>query len=308
MKQQIKTLYSVESNYELTYERLSDLTDITHFDNAENLYAVRLNITTQKTGFYTNLNIEEWQKIVSKEHLEALLENPTNYKDYEKKFVLSNPISLVTQEYIDYRRDIGFNTNLYEYLHRERLDATQHVSKDYFTDHNNQNYQFIQYIPNRQHFSLWKDVDGEYIIEPFAMSYSEANLDNQTYHLDELISHLSGRSDIRFLLEKDYSSSISFLKTPFNENHGDANRIIHDIPSYNAEENKTESINIIYKPEQKDIEKILQYDNSNRTELYNTKKIFNIETFIVSEVLHCGAFKVNPTPEESIIHKRKFKR
>jgi hypothetical protein len=302
MKFTKSTDYSVNTKYDLNYEPLYDLTNVDHFKNGENLYAVSLKITETKEGHYTGVNKTKWSRIINKEHLEAIISSPDRYLALEQNFLTDTPISLVKPIYLSEFSQYGLDGNLANILDEKKSEHTSVTSTNFLKDGKTEEYKFIQYIPNDNCVRAWIDSDGVKYCNPFVMDYIYANLNNKTYHLDELVEHLSERDDVGFLINKSYSHR-TILKCPLKDDEPYLNKIIEDIPHYNAEEDNDECITLVYYPKGEAIEQILNWTTD------NDKVSHNVDDFIVREILGGNKFLKNPTIASEIeIPKRKFKK
>lgn len=198
-------------------------------------------------------------------------------------------------------------SNLAEIAHVPKKEHEQFVSKEFFTDGASADFEFIQFIHNDKGNRLWRDSAGKLYSEPFIFNYIGASLDNGTYHLDELIEHLMKRDDIAFITESEgysrYKSTL--LRGPLTGKEEGVNKIISDIPGYNRDEGRDETICVVYYPKQEDLMKILQWDEKKE----KSKEIWSLEQFIVRKILGAEAYLKKPVVEqEPEIPKRKFKR
>lgn len=310
MREKLKTSYTVETSYTLDFEPLFKLTNISHFTDAKDLYAVSLKVKEETTGSFTKKTTSTWSKVINKEHLEALIKEPFNYVDLEDLYRLPHSYALVTNEYIDnFVKFSGYGNQLTELADLPEFNVEKHVSSDFLNKIDDPKFKLIEYNYTRNTSHYLIDTEGNKYLQPRVLGYIGANLNNEKYDLDLLVEHLSKRDDITFILSdaRSYSKDrIQILAAPFDENAPGIDKIITDIPHYNATEEQTESIEIIYRPKAQDVQKILDWevDKSDR------RDIWSIDDFIVKDILEGQQFcKQQPIPvEEPETPKRKFKK
>lgn len=303
------TAYTVSSKYDIEFEKLSDLTEIKNFKDGEDLYVINLDSKTITTGVFEKTSTDNFNNVIDKDLLDKIIENPEKIEEFRMNFTPQQPVYLVKKEFLPLFVEYG-TRNVGQLLDNETKDLHIYsfISHDIIADSNNEEYMFIQYIKSQNHDQTYIDNTGKKYMEPYILDYCMANLSNGDYDLDDLVEHLSQRDDIAFVIEgKKYHEHL-LLKAPLNGNEKGIDKIIEDIPHYNADEERNECITIVYYPKDEHIDKIL---NWNQKDPENDKKgIYSIQSFIVKEILGGIKFAKNlpePVKEESI-PKRKFKR
>lgn len=309
MKITKNTEYTVATQYKINYEKLSDLTNVEHLVEGDNLYVFNLHIKKVTTGLYEKESKEVITKIVEKELLDKICEHPENYDELEKQYHSSNPVLLVKKEFLPIFTQYG-QYNFVETLGIKDIEThvSTFMSKDFIKDAKNDNYEFIQYLKNDHSYITIVDVEGTKYMEPIMMDYIRGQLSNEHYYLDELVEHLITRNDLAFMVQgKGYRDKV-LLNGPLKGNEKGIDKIIEDIPGYNADENSTEYINVIYYPKNEDINKLLSW--TEHGEDNHKKQIYDMASFAVKEILGGLNFTKKIVVEENndvVIPKRKFK-
>ena len=305
MKKTKEIDYSVKTLYEIEHRPLSDFTSVKNFTDGEDLHVISFKTTVQKSGFYSYTTASQAEKIIHKFHLDELIANPEKEETINKSYKNENPIWLVKKDFLNEITEFGRNTNLHQVLNIKKNDINQFISKDVLKDASNKDYQFVEFVKNENSIYAWRDSENNIYMEPMIFNYISANLENETYDLDSLVEHLLKRDDIAFLTNSE-SRNVKLLKCPMeiNGNEKEIGNIIDDIPGYNASDERNETICIVYYPKTKDADKIINWKRSKESQ-----EIWNIDNFIIREVLGCKAFlNKKAVPEEEQVPKRKFKR
>lgn len=299
MKFSKETKYVVENHYEAEAFPLSEAVNVSHFKNGQDLLVVSF-VNKEKVNGYLNRESEKsFQVITTKEKFKEFEEHPENAKaDFGKASVY-----FVKKEFLPYFTEFGEWGQLSKINNQKEKNLNDFKVKDVFTQAKSKDYEFIEFVGNPGDRQIWKDSNGKLYMAPFVMSYIQAQLDNGTYHLDELVEHLMSFDNVGFIVEKKWRES-EILRCPLTGNEDGVSKIISDIPYYNAENGKDETINLVYYPKSEDIEKIINW----KEDKVNYPEIWNVENFIIRVILDCEKFRVNPVADvEPVIPKRKFK-
>lgn len=310
MREKLKTSYTVETSYTLDFEPLSKLTNISHFTDAQDLYAVSLQVKEVTSGSFNKKDNSKWSKIINKEHLDALIKEPFNFVELENLYKLEKSYTLVTQAFIDNFVNYGnYGDQISKLENAPTLDRSNNVSQDFLNKINDPQLKFIEYNYNENTSHYIIDTEGNKYLAPSVLGYIHANLNNEKYDLDLLVEHLSKRNDITFILSDAHGYSkdkIGILKAPFDDTAAGIDKIICDIPYYNATDEQSECIEIIYRPKAQDVQKILDWEVDNS----DPRNIWSVEDFIIKDILEGQQFcKQQPIPvEEPEEPKRKFKK
>lgn len=305
MKQKTTTSYTVNTSYELEYDLLSSYVNTKNLNDADALYIVQLIVNEETTGSFNKKTSKVWSDIITEKHYNELLAAPHDYENIAKNNRIAHPIALIKPQYLDFFVKYGSYGELSKLEHIENLNRADYISTNPFQDIVKPEFTVFQYLNNHNLSYYMKDIYGKNYITPIILDYTDGSLDNSTFELDGLVEHLSTRKDVAFLLENNYSKEPSILYGPLKGDEKGLNRIIQDIPSYNADEDRTESIAIVYYPQEKDVERLLNWNSKE-----DPNKFWSVKQFIISEVLEGKQFsKIQVVPEaEPETPKRKFKR
>jgi hypothetical protein len=305
-----ETEFVTKNTYEIKASPLSKVTDVSNFINGENLFVISYTKTTTITGSFVSSAKENKQNVVTKEFIDALVKEPHLYSSLLKSFAQENPISFVNFDYKENFKQYGWNEGIMELSGKSKKDIlpedhhNKMINKAY-DESGNKDYEFIQFIDNKNHLRVFGDKEGNLFTEPQVYDYIGANLDNGNYHLDELVEHLSKRNDVAFISDPNsssYSKSSKLLQCPLVGDELGINNIIDDIPGYNAEDGRDEAICLVFKPNTEQIKKMMSWDAKENA------NIWNIDNFVVRDLLDCEKFRLVPEPEViSVVPKRKFK-
>ncbi len=300
-----QTEFVTKNDYEINYRPLSEAVDVTHFINGNNLFLMDYTNSTKVSGCINKESSENIQRIVSTETLAKITDNPSSFHQVAKED--NSYIYYVKKGFLEYQKEIGDNSVLAEMRKKEAQSLNDFVNKKCFNHSDDSQYEFIQFVHNKNHLKVWKDSKGEMCMTPFVFDYISANLDNGTYHLDSLIEHLMQRDDVAFIINisRWAEDECKLLKCPLSENEPGLNRIISDIPGYNAEEGKDETITLVYYPKPEHIDSIMNWEHDKND---RGGRIWNLDNYIVRDLLGCDKFSKKPILEtESVVPKRKFK-
>lgn len=298
--------YNIKVTYTLKYLPLSDFVNIEHFIDGNQLYLSELKINESKTGFYNTNNKSSVVKIINHKHLTELLEHPEHYISLNDTYKLTYPVHLVRKDFLPeftlYGNDYN---NLGQMLNLKIPSFNEQLSNNLAKDSINPDFEFLQSVPNENHLQVFLDSKGTKHCAPFIFDYCFAQLDNANYDLDAVVDFLSKRDDVAFLIKHDGYRKYSLLECPLQSDEKYMGKIIEDIPHYNADEDRNETINIIYRPKQQDLDKILMWQDNIEDK---NQDIFNLATFIIKKVLNCQQFSTQKIVEEDVAPiKRKYK-
>lgn len=305
MKYSKDTQFITNSHYEIDAHPLSDFTDVTNFNpvglsSEDRMFVVKHKQHVKVSGVFNKEETKEVEGFITGKELNDLVENPhaTNLITGGKHTTF-----LVSKDFLDYFTKYGQYGQLAKLVGNEELNFSKFVSKTPFTEGKSKDKEFIQFAGKHSDEPVWKNTEGKLFMAPFVFDYIGANLDNGNYHMDELIEHLMKRDDVAFLVEVDFRKE-KILSCPLHGNEEGVNKIIRNIPYYNADEGRNETINLIYYPKQEDIEKIISWKENKKEH----PEIWNRENYIVRVILDCEKFRIKPLKEvEPVVPKRKFK-
>lgn len=299
MKITKETEFVTKNFFEIDSVPLSEFTDVSHFKNGATMFAVSFNNKTVISGAIQKETEYKFEGILSANQKNELVKNPLGF-NFNKN---TNGVYLVKKDFLDYFTKYGQYGQLAKVDDKKELNFNDFISSKPFSEGADDSYEFVQHMSghNDGHFVL-KNKDGKLFMPPFVMDYIAAHLDNGNYHLDELIEHLIKRDDVAFLVEKDWRKE-AILRCPLKGDEEGVDKIIRNIPYYNSEENRNETINLIFYPKSEDIEKILNWKENK-----DNPEIWNVENYIVRVILDCEKFRIKPVAEvEPVVPKRKFK-
>lgn len=299
--------FTTKNSYKLESFKLSRVTNVSNFNNGDNIYAIKFEDSKKVIGSINEENFFKKEMILSKQTVEEICENPHDFQLIVKKD--NTNIYFISKEFIPYFSNYGERFHLNEIYDIKNKEMEDFINSNCFNNPKDNTSEFIQLVNNKNHLKIWKTSDGELHTQPIMLDYIRAKLDNETYDLDLLVEHLMKRDDVAFLINKNtYGSSknkTKILSCPLTGKENGVEEIINDIPYYNASESMTESISLIYKPKSKDIEKIMNWEMPINNE---TNMIWNLETYILNDLLNCITCSKVPTIiKESVCPKRKFK-
>lgn len=303
MKSSKEIKFETKIQYDVEYEPLSKFTNVEHFENGSDMFVINVNEKTIKTGFYKNNTSSNHQAIVSKEHLDAILAEPEDLRNLNSKFKYKTSIELVDKNYTAYLSEIGFRCSILEKINKDKKEPAK--PDNVWDNANDSAYEFVEMMDRDS--GLCKDSRGNMFMSPIRFDYINGTFDNEKYHLDELVEHLSKRDDIAFITDENNSFKAKLIKAPFTGKEKDLNKIISEIPYYNASEGRTESICVIYYPKTKDLLKIMAWnmkDPSFSQELRS--RLYDEKQFIASQIFSADQFQKSfVVVQES--KKRKYK-
>jgi hypothetical protein len=302
-----KQEYVTQNSFSIEHMPLSDVIDVSKFVNGADVNLVNYNKQTVISGDKKDTKSFNKQMLLDADSLQKVLEKPYDFDAVVSKLNNPNPIVLVKKEYWDFFQDEGLYAQIGRAVGKEeKRDYNSFTSKNFFDDANNPEYMFVQFRENKNHRRVIMDVQGNLACEPMVFDYIRGHLDNETYDLDNLVEYLMKRDDVAFIAYADSSYKSKLLKCPLSDNDPDLGGIIDDIPGYNADEGRDESITLVYYPKAEVIQKIMDWE---MTKDDKNSKIYDLESYIVQEILGCKQFLKHPVVEaEPETPKRKFKR
>lgn len=292
------------NGYDITIAKLSAYTDVTRFKNAEDLHIVEV-----KNGSII------FTHVLTSNMMEKVLQHPEYIKNYNNLTINPNYVCLMRKDFIHNLEKYGrLNTSNIEGLKDiPRWNDHVYQAPDIFAKVGDANYEFVQYVPNEHFKYSWRTSDGQLHMEPFILDDGYANINNEVYHLDDMVEYLSHRDDVAFLtyMGRWSDKPSTLLHCPLKGDEASIGGVISDI-EYHLEDGEerpsaTETINVLYYPDQGAIEKIIKWSQgvdgrsieSRKTEMYV------IDRFVLQELLDCKQF-LQYTPEPEIVV-RKFK-
>ena len=300
---------SMVGQYSVTTQRLSQLTDVSHFVNGEDLHVVEVVKDHNKKR----------NAVVSTQLLHEILENPSHIDKIVKKAKHTESVMLVNDDFLDNLTQYG----RYKHNFLRQFSATPNsydegnmISNDYFNDVKNSNYHFVQYVENSHHKHIWQKGDGTIYMEPVILDSGYAEINDVTYFLDDLVEHLSHRDDIAFIthLGRWDKQDTTLLHCPLQGHEKGIGRVIYDIEHHleegDSDPAEKETISVVFYPKQEDIKKIVAWNEEidGRTPENVKRKLFFLDRFIIRDMLGGQAFLQRPPEvEEDNLPKRKFK-
>lgn len=300
MKNKKNIEYVTNISYSTEYYPVSSIVNVEHFQNGNEIYVAKVSSTTITNGFYNNKSTDTNEYIVSQDDLQKLIDHPETKLDKNH----AGKLYFVKKEFLN---DFPLNGTYRKTYDNSTPEYNSYFSKTPLTDmkKNSDKYTFVQYVSNENDLKIFKDSQGKMYCEPFLLEYINSQLDNRTYKLDDLVEHLMTRNDMAFIINHNqgsYDKDI-FAKCPITDNHKHINKIIEDIPYYNAEDDRNETFTVMYYPTPSDIEKLIAYDKQE----YAKTDSYSIEKFILNEIMGAKTFLVAPKEEPAPQPKRKFK-
>jgi hypothetical protein len=282
----------IDTNYKLTYEPLSTYTAIDNFTNGNNLFILSATKHSIVSGPVPEDNNNLFETIIDNDTLQQIVNTPYNIHNILQQS--DTKIKLVKKDFLPFITQIGTNGYL-ERITNTKYDKTP--INDFIKCANSPDYEFIEYVGS-QNCDAWKNSKGDLFCPPIKLDYIDAQLHNKKYNLDDLIEHLLPRDDIAFIIQ---NPKPTLLRCPLIHDNKQIQHIIEDIPYYNAEDGKDESISVIYYPKMQEIQKLIdwKYDN----------KFYSLALFIMNDIINTSTqyLKEPISPESYEQPKRRFK-
>lgn len=298
MKITKQTEFTTKNYFEIDDVPLGNFTNVEHFTNGDKTVVVSFKNKKVVEGFFQSEEEFNFEQIMSENRKNQIIKNPHTFEKQNKE----PKLYFVSKEYLPYLKKYGQYGQLAKLDGKEESNIHSFICDKPFTEGNNPQFEFIQYVENKNGHILCKNNKGELYMPPFVMDYIAANIDNKNYHLDEMIEHLMSRDDVAFIVEKAWRKEI-VLACPLKGNEEGINKIIREIPYYNADDGRTETINLVYYPKHDAIEKIMNWKQDKEN-----PEIWNVENYIMRVLLDCEKFRVQPIKDvEPVVPRRKFK-
>lgn len=282
---------------------LSDLTNVDNFVDGDNLSVVEV---------YQYDKLLQ-ARVVNNNEAIAISKNPESIQSvFNNTNVL--PILLVKSEYLDYMAKYG-RLSMYTDEGEKVSPPKDSISNKYVENANNNQYQFIQMVPNNHSVQIWKSSEGKIYSQPFILDYLYGKISDTYFHLDDFVEKLSHRNDIAFLTYTECFAKepVGILPCPLkgDENGigGVINEIEHHIEEGESWPQEKETVTVIFYPSQEDLKKILSWNRDEEIKKPEVKKrrLYNVEQFIIEDILGGKEFLQHPIVEEEETPKRKFK-
>lgn len=149
-----------------------------------------------------------------------------------------NQYSLVDKVVVEKYRKYGMPSNVFASVGWDYDDLEKATSKTPYTDFKNGKVEDKQFVLISGYDHSMHLMDGTVVSKPMHFSYIEAQIDNTNYDLEKLAELLYKRDDIIFYNDRE------LMHSPLSEE--DCKNIIQDIPYYNAEGGRTETIEFFF--------------------------------------------------------------
>lgn len=228
--------------------------------------------------------------------------------DPQKRFFL------VKKEFLEYVEKYGLLNDHILNPDKKEFNVSTFFSKNIKEDINNDNFFIVKEIKNEHGIFAYSTEGNSICMGPvFLVEYYMTGIDDVNYKLDEFLENLSQRSDISLLCnmgrwEKD---PVKPLTCPLKGNEPGVGKIIYDI-EHHLEGNESspaekETFSLIFYPNEEQKKSILEFNirDKDTRQPYIDRGIFNVEKYIVQDILGGEAFLNRPFIEE--VPKRKFK-
>ncbi len=307
MEYKKETTFVTKNNYELKAKKLSDIVDVSKFIGGDDLFIISYTNSTNINGDFCSSTTDNKQRIVNKECLEGIIASPHLYNELIKECVIKNPVCLVKNDFTNNYKEYGYNECLMDLdgkIKKELLDGIYKAENKVYYLFSDASYEFVQFIENGNYLRVCSDSSGNLFCEPQVYDYIGANLDNGNYHLDSLIEYLMKRDDVSFITNsqsRDCKKS-AILRCPLSGDEAGVDKIIDDIPGYNATEESTETITVVFRPNTGQIKEMLNWDRD------VDKNCWNLDNYVIRKMLACEQFRKFPIEEVApAVPKRKFK-
>lgn len=293
--------------FSIRYAPLSAFVDVSKFIDGEDFFMVEV-----------KNEHELYSHICLKKNLDQILKEPKSIEGRLNTIETEHYIWLVKNELLDSLTKYGWHLARYlrEIEGAPKNHAMKGISKDNFKDLSNSKYQFVQCIPNEHNKQTFRNSKGEYFMTPIKLDYIHGQLHDGTYQIDEFVEHLSHRDDVAFLanMGRWVNRQVKILHCPLKGDEEDMGGIIsdyeHHLEDGETKTEETEKFDLVYYPKKEDIEKILKW--SQRIEPYTPEGrkwgTYDIERYIVQDILGGKQFFKDPPQDEVEPPKRKFKR
>lgn len=296
-EQQINRKYFVE------YENIENFKDISGFNLKEKLFVVNVEKVTKTIDFQGGKEISSLidknvnDGIVSESILKKIIKEPHHFEKIKRSDQDTN-FMFFHNDAIELLKKFNRKKELEDFNKENKISLMEALKND--------DYQLYEYLKNDNLYHLFRNNNNEYIHEPIVLCYIEAGLDNYNYDLDTFAEYLSTKNNLSFIVEEGYGRQV-ILDTPLQGNEENIDRIIQDIPRYNAEEGKDETINLVYYPTSDELKEMAEWKYDKNSKI---KEIFNLKNYIVFEMLGGKEFFKHHVLEDNKVleqPKRKFK-
>lgn len=285
---------------DLEVVNLSEMIDTSKFQEKSALFLVKLTERKIFTGLENRQEEKTQERIVNEDVMNQLLKEP---QLIHQKSTSNFGYTIYTQEALEQFRDYGRNNSALMQM-ADMAEAT-------ITPGNAMNLLecgkgvLVEYVSQEESFPYisFMNKEGEYFVEPIHIDYISGGLNNENYHLDDVVEYLTQLPNLIFVAEQSFrSTKPDLLYTPLTGNEKGIDRLINDIPSYNATEECSEKAEFYLRPTQAQIEQITQWKRGD-------SQCYQVQQFILQEVLEAKKFMKHPVvQEETKIPTRKFKR
>lgn len=149
-----------------------------------------------------------------------------------------NSYDLVDNSVLEKYKKYGMPSPVFASVDWDYDNLEKHTSKTPYSDYKNGKAIDKQFILLSGYDHSLTLIDKTVVSKPMHFSYIEAQIDNVNYDLEKLAELLYKRNDIIFYNDKE------LFHTPLKEE--DCKEIIQDIPYYNADGGKTETIEFFF--------------------------------------------------------------
>lgn len=305
--------YEVSHEVICEYDKLSNLTDVSHFDNGDDLYLIKITDKESKIGDVSDSQTHTKEAIVTSKDLEDITQNISKFANDQSigGYALPNvskrdngigAISLVDRGFLEHYKKYGID-GYDRNCKRGEEKTSRHYVVESIWDTLKENKTtgdkiFVQLKESPMKFDYIETSEGEKVLPSFYLSYIEGQLDNREYKLEDLAEHLLKNFDVDFYKESRNHTSINSKNI---QNEKDLSGIIKSIPHYNQDDGRTECLEIRYYPTKEESEKII------KSNVHLTNDMWDKNQFIVREILGGRSFSVEPVKNDNFTRKNKFR-
>lgn len=195
-----------------------------------------------------------------------------------------------------------------------KINVADFLSKNIKEDINKSDFILIKEVKNSSGINAYMTENKKIHMSAIVLIQDYmTGINDIRYRLDDFLEHLSQRDDIALVanLGRWEKNSIALIPCPIKGDEPHLGKVIFDI-DHHIEENESqpeekETFGLIFYPKDEYKAAILEFDinNPQTRENYIKRQIYDVEKFIVQEILGGEEFIKKPIIEES--PKRKFK-
>lgn len=284
--------YETSHDFSLSSAQLSDITDITHFKDAQSMYVIDFTDKEVVEGDVSTEKVSTHGQVVNEEELNHITQNLSLFsRDMNLRGGPGWPthktdvVFLLKEGGLDYYKAHGPEN---QFLERgDERGFHSFISGRPLKDFEQPGGVFVQKLTHGSGMDYLVDQNGHLYMRPMYFSYIEGNVHDGDYLLDEFAEHLLNNHEVAFYKDNRREERVYSKDNPKDE---ELSGIIKSIPYYNEEPGRTSFIEFIYYPSEPDIKKVLASECKDQ--------YWELRKFVVNEVLGGKQFLVKPPEVE----------